>query len=198
MQLAVLATFVSAAAALRVPGATAQNQQSALNALPTRRAAVASLGLVASLQLASPAAASKFPQHVEDFARAVSAADTVAVQKALSVLALPSDTASASRAMTKSGDAVDLTPTASVRLGATSAKVTVSVPHVQKADDYIRYMWLQNAESGGLLGVREFKPTEPATFVGSIPFALGKGLTVVPCLYSEAHGVWVGEPVSTA
>jgi desulfoferrodoxin (superoxide reductase-like protein) len=75
----------------------------------------------------------------------------------------------------------------------------VTVPHKQTTDDYIIYMWIQNAETGGLLGVREFSASDATpALTASIPFAVGKGLTIVPCMYSQAHGIWRGAALPTA
>ena len=101
-----------------------------------------------------PASASKFPQHVEDLDRAVIRRDVDAVRDALRVLGLPADDVAVRQTMVRA--VVDTA--VSVRSAATSTKVSVSLgsPPTEK-EHYVRYIWLRNEATGGLLAVRDLK-----------------------------------------
>ena len=147
---------------------------------------------------ALPAHASKFPQHVEDLDRAAASGDVGAVQRALQVLALPSDEAAALRAIKPIGDSAALSPKVNaVSEKVSSFKVSVSAPR----NENVLYMWLARTDTGGLVGVQQIAPapgggTASATFACSVPKLLlpSEGLSLVPCVYSPASGIWRGEP----
>lgn len=158
----------------------------------SRRAVLSSAAAAAIASPALPAFASKFPEHVQDLDKAATSKDVAAVQKALKTLALPSDEATAKRVFTPTGDAKKLTATANFQLKVSSAKVQVSVP---ESDAVVKYVWLAT-EDGTHLAVREVKAGEAPGLACSVPnfYFSGKALTVLPVLYSEANGIWRGEP----
>ena len=162
----------------------------------TRRSAILGTGLASTILRPQPAAASKFPQHVEDLDKAARSKDVPATRDALKTLALPCDEASAAAAISPVGDLSLLRPSVvKVNAGLSSFKVTVAAP--APTDDYtIKIMWLRNPEGGGLVGVREFKAGSGETpgFVASVPKGLGIS-RLVPCVFSPAHGVVSGEEI---
>ena len=186
----------SASAAAASLAGTARNDGATLL---IHRRAVLGRALTASTCLpigfAAPAQASKFPQHVEDLDRAATSGDANAVQLALRVLALPSDEATARRAIKSIGDAAALSPrTDAVSEKISSFKVSVSAP----GNDNVLYMWLARADTGGLVGVKEVAPGSAATFACSVPKLLlpSEGrLSLLPCVYSPASGIWRGDPI---
>ena len=187
----------SASAVAASLAGTARNDGAAT--LLIHRRAVLGRALTASTCLpigfAAPAQASKFPQHVEDLDRAATSGDANAVQLALRVLALPSDEATARRAIKSIGDAAALSPkTDAVSEKISSFKVSVSAP----GNDNVLYMWLARADTGGLVGVKEVAPGSAATFACSVPKLLlpSEGrLSLLPCVYSPASGIWRGDPI---
>ena len=103
----------SSAAGLRVP----------------RRTAVAVAISGAAIGKPQTAAASKFPQHVEDLDRAASAKDVPATQAALRTLGLTDSAEQAKIVIEHTGDASKLRPAVSkIQQALTSTKITVTVP----------------------------------------------------------------------
>ena len=95
-----------------------------------------------------------------------------------------------------------------VQAALTSTKITVTVPGARPygslldppgSDDYaIRYVWLRNAETDGLVTVREIAKGSGQAAVPSLMASVPKGLginRVVPCTFCEAHGIVTGEAV---
>ena len=127
------------------------------------------------------------------------------MRAALRVLGLPDNAEAASLAITHTGDARELRPAVSVvQTALTSYKLAVTLPNAGAARDpadAIRYMWLRNSATGGLVTVREFKPAskgslaEAPRLMASVPKGLGIE-RVIPCVYCEAHGIWSGDEVS--
>ena len=129
------------------------------------------------------------------------------MRAALRVLGLPDDAAAASVAISHTGDARALRPAVSdVQTALTSFKLTVTLPSADASaardpGDFIRYMWLRNSATGGLVTVREFKPAskgsvaEAPRLAASVPKGLGIE-RVTPCVYCELHGIWSGDEVS--
>ena len=68
-----------------------------------------------------------------------------------------------------------------------------------ESDYEVKIMWLRNPVGGGLVAVREFKAKggvrEAASLAASVPKALGVS-RVVPCVFSERHGVVVGDEIT--
>ena len=164
---------------------------------PTRR--TVSIGLGSSLLgLSRPAFASKFPQHVEDLARAATAQDRKAVQAALKVLALPSDEADADVLVKKPGDSKALVTQLQKKVSST--KVAVDLADVDLAaatQSDVRYVYLKNTDTGGLYAVSELKPgdTKKPMFAASLPSAIApKGTRVTPAILCNKHGIWEGTP----
>ena len=63
------------------------------------------------------------------------------------------------------------------------------------------YEWLgtyEHGDTGGLVGVKEVAPGSAATFACSVPKLLlpSEGrLSLLPCVYSPASGIWRGDPI---
>ena len=144
-----------------------------------------------------PCAASKFPQHVEDLDRAAASGDTSAVQAALRTLGLRSDLQAAARAIDHTGDGAKLRPQALTQASKlASTKLSVGVAGaLNSPDDPIRYIWLRNAETGGLVTVRELGPTDAVRLDASIPKGLGI-TSVIPLSFSDQHGIWAGAEIT--
>ena len=64
-----------------------------------------------------------------------------------------------------------------------------------RPDNYIKLLWLKDAQSGEVICVKELlKLSEaPEMVQATVP----KGSTVVPCAYGYPNGIWAGEPVKT-
>ncbi len=159
----------------------------------TRRACVSATTAAALAATSKPAYASKFPQHVEDLDRAAQAKDLRGVRAALRVLGLPDDEETAGIAIEHTGNPEKHAIQASeVRHGLSSDKVTLSMPaHPSKPDHFIRFMWLRNSETGGLLAVHEYKPGDEISLLASVPTAFGV-TKATPCAYCSLHGIWTG------
>ena len=165
----------------------------------TRRTIIGTSGLAVASGFSKPAAASKFPQHVEDLDKAAAARDIGATRAALKILGLPDDEVSAATAISPTGDISKLRPKVqNVQSALTSFKVTIAAPPAE-SDYEVKIMWLRNPVGGGLVAVREFKAKggvrEAASLAASVPKALGVS-RVVPCVFSERHGVVVGDEIT--
>ena len=157
--------------------------------LPGRRQAIfAGLG-IATAAAPLAASASKMPSHVEDLDLAVSKRDPSATSAALKVLGLPADQPSR---LWEHGDASDnLTPSCSTTTNNFSAKVTCSVKKPNTDDDFVRFMWLSDVDSGSFISARELKSTDqPATTTKA-----SKGRNVVSGVYFTRSGLWKSAPL---
>ena len=78
-------------------------------------------------------------------------------------------------------------------MGETSSAggVTVSLTHGMAAEPehYIPYVYVKDAASGAIIGLKEFKATDAAPV--SAEFEVPAGTTsVVPFAYCNLHGMW--------
>jgi desulfoferrodoxin (superoxide reductase-like protein) len=83
-----------------------------------------------------------------------------------------------------------------VTLAKEGGSVEVTVPHVMDPEKphYIEFIWLTDTNSGKVVAVRAFKPTDPSppTLIAT---KLEPGTKVQPFLFCNLHGVWQGDPV---
>jgi desulfoferrodoxin (superoxide reductase-like protein) len=145
------------------------------------------------------ALASKFPQHVEDLDRAARAGDGAAVRTALRTLGIPSDDQAVAITLKPVGDAgMHVINCGTISKGLSSAKIPLSMEmHPMQPEHFVRFMWLRNNDTGGLVAVRELKPGVEAALLASVPKGLGVS-RVTPCAFCSCCGVWTGSEIELA
>ena len=141
---------------------------------------------------------------VNGFDRAAQARDPADVQKWLDTLdkttvngalTVSSSDEAVKVAIDHAGEPAGYQPKATTTSASLSTKVAVSVPGArQSADDYIKFIYLRDVDSGKVVAVRELtRLTDSVDMAASV----SKGLRLAPCTYSTRHGIWQGEPFTS-
>jgi len=195
----VLATFWSGTSALSQPTPTRHAFSNRRIALSSAAAATAAFG-VRAVWADEDVVPGKQIQGLGQFVKLLEGGragkDVDKIRVALSSLKLASDEEAVSRVINHAGTAAGHTATATYRTAVTSTKVTVTIDGAaMKPDDYIKLMWIKDAESGQVIAVRDLakaKLSEAPTMLASIPKSSGR--TLVPCVYCVPYGVFDGQP----
>jgi len=69
--------------------------------------------------------------------------------------------------------------------------LVMTAPHQMVTDDYIQFMWLKDVESGDIVVVKAFPPTEPSP--PTLKVRVPSGVTLRPALFCSNNGLWIGE-----
>ncbi len=79
--------------------------------------------------------------------------------------------------------------------GVDGTDLEISVNHVMTDEHYIQFMWLRDVNLDEVVLVKALTSSEERPVLkAKVP----KGVTLVPCLYCNLHGLWKGEAFTVA
>jgi desulfoferrodoxin (superoxide reductase-like protein) len=71
-----------------------------------------------------------------------------------------------------------------------SNEIEISMNHVMKEEHYVQIIWLRDAETNEIVLAKRCTPNEERPFLKAV---VPNGVTLVPALFCNLHGLWKGE-----